>query len=107
MKGKTDAKTTVKPEGLADLDELLASDGNIEQFDYDGIEWSAAGRLISNATRLGGLVSFYLRSDDGSLNISIRLGDKRKSYFAGDADQFNGLCEGLALKLGGGFSKIK
>lgn len=107
MKGKTNEKTTAKPEGQPDLDELLAGDGNAEQFDYDGIEWGSTGRLISSATRLGGLVSFYLRADDGSLNISIRLGDKRKSYFAGDADQFNGLCEGLALKLGGGFSKIK
>lgn len=107
MKGKKNAQTPVAPEAEAAMAQLLAGDGDDNQFNYNGLEYDSLGRLVAECTRHGLLVTCY-RSDAGdTFNVSLRAGDKRRGYQYYTAQEANSGIAALHKTLSGGLKRVK
>ena len=100
MKGKKNAPTghiNINSEVLA---ELFPSDDSPVVHSFSESDLAAIGRIISYATVLGGLVTFYRSSTERSLCLSLRLGERKRALLLNgddiDATFLEQLSNGLA-----------
>lgn len=95
------------------LDELFPDRDNGPEFAIDEPGALAIGRIIAAVTALGGMATFYRNRDDHSFRVSLRFGDKSKSYalYGDDGDLVTlehaaNFYEGAWAKRGGGIKKL-
>lgn len=96
MKGRKNAKAQSDNQADAAMDELLASDGVRDGFNFGDIEHADLGRFVAECCRHGLLVSCWSSTADANFVISIRAGERRRSY---EYDTAQGLGAGIAALL--------
>jgi predicted amidohydrolase YtcJ len=97
MTRKKTYETTVSQEASAAMAQLLADGNNGEQFDFTNVDYAAIGRLVSECCRHGLLVSCYNSSSDHAFCISIRAGERKRSYQHYTANELN-VSVGVLMK---------
>lgn len=100
MTRKKNAKTTIHEEAAPALAELLADGDDSQRFDFDGVDWSQLGRLIASAAGMGAMVSAWVGSANGRFCLSLRAGDRKRSYDFDTAEEVNVWVPMLLKKLG-------
>lgn len=101
MKGKPTNEVAIDPAAAAAMDQLLSGDDNSPRFDFGNIKYDSLGRLAAAAAKLGLLWSCYYRNNDGCFVLSVRAGERKRTYQAFDAQELHVLAEGLIKTLSG------
>lgn len=89
----------VKDPDAPSLKEILSDSGSSVMPTFAGVDSLAIVRLIHSVSSLGGMVTFWVDSNNQRLCFSMRLWGEARSYNLDDPSQFASISEPIVAKL--------
>ena len=85
MSTKKSAKTPAPNIDTSVLEELFPDTDYNPSIAFDFLSNAALGRIIASVALMGGMATIFRDSSDNSIGLSLRFGERKRSYrFTGD-----------------------